>query len=234
MPSRSGELPLVSCRSRSPQRTSRRGSRTPPSWRWTTRSSASPCPAGSPRTGWRAATGRSSARRWPGSWATRVTLEFEVREVAAVRAGGQRGRAGGGRCHGRPDAGGDRQGLAAGAAGGRPGRRARGWLGQPQPPLHLPHVHRGLGQPPRTRREPVGRRAPRPRLQPIVPVRRRRPRQDPPDARHRQRRRRTLPAQAGRLRHEREVHQRVHHLRPAGSLRRLPGPLPAHRPAAHR
>ncbi len=71
MPSRSGVLPLVSCRSRSPQRTSRPGSRTPPSWQWTTRSSAWPCPAASPRTGWRAATGRSSARRWPGSSATR-------------------------------------------------------------------------------------------------------------------------------------------------------------------
>ena len=57
---------------------------------------------------------------------------------------------------------------------------------QPQPALHVRELHRRLGQPPRPRREPVGRRAPRPRLQPALPVRRGRPRQDPPDARDRQ------------------------------------------------
>ena len=58
----------------------------------------------------------------------------------------------------------------------------------------------GLGQPARPRGLAVGRRAPGPRVQPAVPVRRRRPRQDPPDARDRQRGRREVPAQAGRLR----------------------------------
>ena len=43
-----------------------------------------------------------------------------------------------------------------------------------------------------------------------------------------------VPAQAGRLRDLREVHQRVHHLDPAGQDRRLPRPLPADRPAADR
>ena len=56
--------------------------------------------------------------------------------------------------------------------------------------LHLLELHRRVGQPPRPRGVAVGRGAPRPRLQPAVPVRRRRPRQDPPDARHRQRGRR--------------------------------------------
>ena len=113
-------------------------------------------------------------------------------------------------------------------------RRRRGRLRQPQPALHVPDLHRRLGQPARPRREPVGRRAPRPRLQPALPLRRRGPRQDPPDARHRQRGRRALPAQARRLRHEREVHQRLHHRHPAGPHRRLPGALPPHRPPAHR
>ena len=60
------------------------------------------------------------------------------------------------------------------------------------------------------------------------------PRQDPPDARHRQPGAGALPAQARRLRDQREVHQRVHHQHPAGPDRRLPRPLPADRPAAHR
>ena len=45
---------------------------------------------------------------------------------------------------------------------------------------------------------------------------------------------RQVPAQAGRLRDEREVHERVHHLDPAGQDRRVPGPLPADRPPPHR
>ena len=77
---------------------------------------------------------------------------------------------------------------------------------------------------------PLGRRAPGPRLQPALPLRRRGPRQDPPDARDRERGHRPLPAQEGRLRDEREVHERVHHEHPAGPDRRLPGPLPADRP----
>ena len=45
---------------------------------------------------------------------------------------------------------------------------------------------------------------------------------------------RQVPAQARRLRDVREVHQRVHHLDPAGQDRRVPRPLPADRPAPHR
>ena len=45
---------------------------------------------------------------------------------------------------------------------------------------------------------------------------------------------RQVPAQARRVRDQREVHQRVHHLDPAGQDRRVPGALPADRPAAHR
>ena len=43
-----------------------------------------------------------------------------------------------------------------------------------------------------------------------------------------------VPAQARRLRHVREVHQRVHHLDPAGPHRRFPRTLPPDRPAPHR
>ncbi len=45
---------------------------------------------------------------------------------------------------------------------------------------------------------------------------------------------RQVPAQARRLRDEREVHQRVHHLDPAGQDRRVPGALPPDRPAPDR
>ena len=133
-----------------------------------------------------------------------------------------------------------------GAAGGRPGQpvatgpgradpgRWRGRDDLPQPALHLLELHRRLGQPPGPRGQPVGRRTPGPRLQPALPVRRGRPRQDPPDARHRQPGHRQVPAQAGRLCDQREVHQRVHHLDPAGQDRRVPGALPADRPAADR
>ena len=114
-----------------------------------------------------------------------------------------------------------------------PGRR-RGRHDQPQSALHVLELHRRLGQPPGPRRQPVGRRAPRARLQPAVPVRRRGPGQDPPDARDRQPGHRQVPAQARRLRDEREVHERVHHLDPAGQDRRVPRPLPADRPAPHR
>ena len=113
-------------------------------------------------------------------------------------------------------------------------RRARGRLHQPQPALHLRQLHRRLGQSPGPCRQPVRRRAARPRLQPALPVRRRGPGQDAPDARHRQRGHRPLPAQARRLRHEREVHQRVHHQHPAGQDRRLPGALPPDRPPPDR
>ena len=58
--------------------------------------------------------------------------------------------------------------------------------------------------------------------------------QDPPDARDREPGDRQVPAQARRLRHEREVHERVHHLDPAGQDRRVPRPLPPDRPAPHR
>ena len=114
-----------------------------------------------------------------------------------------------------------------------PGRR-RGRRLEPQSALHLRQLHRRLGQPPRPRRQPVGGRATRPRLQPALPVRRGGPRQDPPDARHRQPGDCQVPAQEGRLRHVREVHQRVHHLDPAGQDRRVPGALPADRPAPDR
>ena len=120
----------------------------------------------------------------------------------------------------------------------RPGRadpgRWRGRRHEPQPALHLRQLHRRLGQPAGPRGQPVGRGAPRARLQPAVPVRRRGPRQDPPDARHRQPGHRPVPAQARRLRDVREVHQRVHHEHPAGQDRRVPRALPADRPAAHR
>ena len=43
-----------------------------------------------------------------------------------------------------------------------------------------------------------------------------------------------VPAQARRLRDVREVHQRVHHLDPAGQDRRVPCPLPPDRPAPDR
>ena len=115
--------------------------------------------------------------------------------------------------------------LEPGPGRAHPGR-GRGRHHQHQPALHVRQLHRGLGQPPGPCREPVGRRAPRPRLQPVVPVRRGRPRQDPPDARDRQPGHRQVPAQARRLRDVREVHERVHHLDPAGQDRRLPRPLP--------
>ena len=97
----------------------------------------------------------------------------------------------------------DRAGQPARPGRADPGRR-RGRRDQPQPALHVRELHRRLGQPPGPRRQPVGRRAPGPRLQPALPVRRRGPRQDPPDARHRQPGHRPLPAQARRLRHDSE------------------------------
>jgi chromosomal replication initiator protein len=59
----------------------------------------------------------------------------------------------------------------------------------------------------RPRREPVGRRTTRPRLQPALPVRRGGAGQDAPDARDRHPGDLEVPPQAGRLRDEREVHQ---------------------------
>jgi chromosomal replication initiator protein len=46
------------------------------------------------------------------------------------------------------------------SASSPPRRRARGRLHQHQPALHLRQLHRRLGQPPRPRRQPVGRGAP--------------------------------------------------------------------------
>ena len=88
----------------------------------------------------------------------------------------------------------------AGASGRADPRRRRGRRDQPEPPLHVRELHRRLGQPPRPRGQPVGRRAARARLQPALPVRRRGAGQDPPDARHRQPGDRQVPAQAGPLR----------------------------------
>ncbi len=123
--------------------------------------------------------------------------------------------------------------AAAGPRRAHAGRRG-GRLVEPERALHLRELHRRLRQPARPRGRPVGRRAPGPRLQPALPLRRGGAGQDAPDARDRQRRHRPLPAQEGRLRHQREVHQRVHHEHPAGPHRRLPGPLPADRPPPDR
>ena len=128
----------------------------------------------------------------------------------------------------------ERAGSSPAGAGRADAGRWRGRDDLPQPALHLRQLHRRLGQPAGPRGEPVGRGTPGPRLQPALPVRRRGPRQDPPDARHRQPGDRQVPAQARRLRDQREVHQRVHRLDPAGQDRRVPRPLPADRPAPHR
>ena len=159
-----------------------------------------------------------------------VGYSVQVEFVVGPAAAGRRGRRRGGR-PGRPRRG------AAGQPARPPRADARRWRGrrdQPQPALHVQQLHRRLGQPPGPCGQPVGRRAPRARLQPALPVRRRGPRQDPPDARHRQPGDRPLPAQARRVRHDGEVHQRVHHEHPAGQDRRVPGALPPDRPPAHR
>jgi hypothetical protein len=154
------------------------------------------------------------------------------RDLARFDDRGRRRRRAGARAPGSGAAAGHAQ-LPARPGGGDAGRR-RGRHDQHQQSLHLRQLHRRLGQPPRPRGEPLGRRAPGPRLQPALPVRRGGPRQDPSHACHRQPGRGQVPSQAGRLRHQREVHQRVHHLDPAGQDRRLPGPLPADRPPPHR
>ena len=94
-------------------------------------------------------------------------------EPTGRRRAGRRGRR-------RPRRRASRSGVEPSRVGGEGGDD------QPQPALHVRELHRRLGQPPRPRRQPVGRGAPGPRLQPALPVRRRRPRQDPPDACHRQ------------------------------------------------
>ena len=113
-------------------------------------------------------------------------------------------------------------------------RRRRRLVGQRQSALHLLELHRRVGQPAGPRGRALGGGAARPRLQPALPLRRRGPGQDPPDARDRQRGGGPLPAQARRLRDQREVHERVHHEHPAGPDRRLPVALPANRPAPDR
>ena len=180
-----------------------------------------------------------------------VNVDFEVREVSASeRADGGHAAAAKGATGGGDGAADSLQSSAAPLLGARlqpvaraPGprpprarsrRRPRGSAVSLNAALHVPQLHRRLGQPPRPRGKPVRGRTSGPRLQPALPVRRRRARQDAPDARDRQCRDRPLPAQARRLRDQREVHQRVHHLHPAGPDRRLPQALSAHRPAAHR
>ena len=128
----------------------------------------------------------------------------------------------------------DRRRRPRRCASSRPGSAARAARPTSIPRYTFANFIVGLGQPARPRGLAVGRGAPRPRLQPALPVRRGGPRQDPPDARDRQPGDRQVPAQAGRLRDEREVHQRVHHEHPAGQDRRVPGALPADRPPPHR
>ena len=126
-----------------------------------------------------------------------------------------------------------RQRTGRGATRADPGRR-RGRDDLHQPALHVLELHRRLSEPACPCRKPLCRGASRPRLQPALPVRRRGPRQDPPDACHRQPGHRQVPAQAGRVCDEREVHQRIHHLDPAGQDRRVPWPLSTDRPPPHR
>ena len=151
-----------------------------------------------------------------------VTVEFVVRADSRGPRRDRRQRRRAGRAEPRRPGGAD------------PRRRHGGRRDQHQRPLHLQQLHRRLGQPPCPCRRPFGRGAARPRLQPALPLRRGRPRQDAPDARHRERRHRPLPAQEGRLRDQREVHQRLHHEHPAGPDRRLPRPLPPDRPPPRR
>ena len=83
-----------------------------------------------------------------------------------------------------------------------------------EPPVHLRRVRHRVVEPLRPRRGADGGRTARPRVQPLVRLRRRRPRQDPPPAGHRPLRARELPRLPGSLRVERDVPQRVRRLHP--------------------
>ena len=85
-----------------------------------------------------------------------VTLEFEVREVAPSERADSEDETEAGRSQAAPAP--ATKGSDPRAAGGRPRRRPRGRLGQPQPSLHLPDLHRRA--PPTASRTPRACRSP--------------------------------------------------------------------------
>ena len=99
----------------------------------------------------------------------------------------------------------------------RPRRRQRHrhlGLGHTQRPLHVRPVRHRRVEPLRPRRRAVGRREPGPVLQPALHLRARRAGQDPPPPRHRPPRPHRVPQQAGALRVDRVVHERVRRRHP--------------------
>ena len=91
-------------------------------------------------------------------------------------------------------------------------RRQRGGVHRPQPALHLRHLRHRRVEPVRPRREPRYRRGPRAGLQPAVHLGRVGSGQDPSAARRRQLRPAAVPRDAGEVRLDRGIHQRLHQL----------------------
>ncbi len=104
----------------------------------------------------------------------------------------------------------------------------------PQPPLHLPHLRRRSLQPVRASRRAVGRREPRPGLQPTLHLRRFGPGQDPPPPRHRQRGAVAVAPRPCPLRADRAFRQRVDQLHSPAEDDQLSRGVPLRRGAAPR
>ena len=119
------------------------------------------------------------------------------------------------------------------AVADEPGRRHLG-VRHAQRPVHLRPVRHRRVEPLRARRRPLGRREPRPFVQPAVHLRAGRAGQDPPPPRHRPPRAHGVPQQARALRVDRVVHERVRRRHPHQGDAELQAPLPRPRRAAHR
>ena len=107
-------------------------------------------------------------------------------------------------------------------------------LGHAERPLHLRPVRHRRVEPLRPRRRALGGREPGPVLQPAVHLRPGRAGQDPPAPRHRPPRAHRVPQQAGALRVDRVVHERVRRRHPGQGDAELQAALPRPRRAAHR
>ena len=107
----------------------------------------------------------------------------------------------------------------------RQGRRHLG-VGHAERPLHVRPVRHRCVEPLRPRRRALGRREPRPVLQPAVHLRPRRSGQDPPPPRDRPPRPHGVPQQAGAVRVHRDVHERVRRRHPGQGDAELQAALP--------
>ena len=111
-----------------------------------------------------------------------------------------------------------------------PGDAARG-----EPEVHVRQLRDRVVEPVRARRGARGRRGARAGVQPALHLRRHGPRQDAPPAGDRRVRQRPREEADHALRHERDVHERLHQLAARQAHRGLQAPLPrVRRPARRR